>query len=160
MSAAADTTSPHRDVTATVGMIVFLGSWAVMFGALFFSFAAVRVRAETWPPDGLTRLPLLVPTIATVLLALSTVTRRALAVALGVAFLVLQGLVWRDAWQSGLRLDRGPYGAYFYLLTVFHAAHALVGLGLLAWVRGQNPVLFWHFVSGAWLCTFLLVYVA
>ena len=156
----ADVQARDRDVTATVGMIVFLGSWAVMFGALFFTFAAVRVRSAEWPPEGLPRLPLLLPTIATGLLALSIVTRRGLTIALGAAFLVLQGLVWRDAWQSGLRLDHGPYGAYFYLLTVFHAAHALVGLGLLAWVRGRNPVLFWHFVGGAWLCTYLLVYVA
>jgi len=35
------------EITSYVGMIIFLGSWAMMFAALFFAYAVVRVRAPT-----------------------------------------------------------------------------------------------------------------
>lgn len=174
------------------GMVIFLGAWAMMFGALFFSYAVLRIRAPIWPPPGLGPLPLAVPAINTLILMGSGRTlsralewlrhgelercRRDLlrTLLLGVSFVALQCSVWASLWRGGLHLDSGAYGGTFYLLTVFHALHVLVGLGLmgrlLAPLLGRAPgapsrvsaaltAMFWHFVAAVWLVTFVAVYV-
>lgn len=174
------------------GMVIFLGSWAMMFGALFFSYAVLRVGAVVWPAPGLAPLPLALPGISTVLLlgssrtlalAIGSLRRRQLeqcrnrllwTIALGVVFVGLQCKVWADLWAGGLHLDSGAYGGTFYLLTVFHILHVLVGLGLLgrlvAPLLRRAPVaprrvpaaltaMFWHFVDAVWVTMFVAVYV-
>jgi cytochrome c oxidase subunit III len=174
------------------GMVIFLGSWAMMFGALFFSYAVLRIGAVVWPTPGFARLPLGLPGINTLLLLTSSWTlaraqshsrrgqlRRCRyellrTLALGVVFVALQCKVWADLWRSGLRLDSGAYGGTFYVLTVFHLLHVLVGMGLLARLVGpllrRVPVapgrvsillaaMFWHFVGCVWLAMFVAVYV-
>lgn len=183
---------PAERSLAYAGMVIFLGSWAMLFGALFFSYAVLRVSAPLWPPPGFERLPLGLPGINTLLLLASSRTlalalaraRRAqlsrcrnellATLALGVAFVGLQCKVWAELWQSGLHLDSGAYGGTFYVLTVFHILHVLVGLGLLARLVaplvGRAPVapgrvtasltaMFWHFVGAVWLTMFVAVYV-
>jgi len=183
---------PAERSLAYAGMVIFLGSWAMMFGALFFSYAVLRVSAPIWPPPGFERLPLGLPGINTLLLlassrtlalALDRARRGQLAqcrnellwtIALGVVFVGLQCKVWAELWKSGLHLDSGAYGGTFYVLTVFHILHVLVGLGLLARLEAPHelhpPVapgsvpatltaMFWHFVDVVWLTMFLVVYV-
>ena len=60
--------------TAYIGMVIFLGSWAVMFAGLFFAFAMHRVTTAQWPPASLTSIPFGLPVASTVLIALSSVT--------------------------------------------------------------------------------------
>src|SRR3989442_1964762 len=50
-------------------MIIFLGSWAMMFAALFFAYAVVRLRAPMWPPPDQPALPILIPGLNTVVIA-------------------------------------------------------------------------------------------
>jgi len=127
-----------------------LASWTMLFVALFFAYAVLRLRAPAWPPDGLPPLPRALPFLNTlVLLASSAVLhlgvrpeaedrpgslRRALlgTLALGSLFLALQLAVWVPLWRSGFRIDSGTYGSIFYSLTVFHAVHVLAGLVALA----------------------------
>jgi len=177
---------------AYAGMVIFLGSWAMMFGALFFSYAVLRLGAPVWPAPGFAPLPLGLPGINTVLLLASSRTLAValsrlrggqlercrngllLTIALGVVFAALQCRVWVDLWSSGLRLDSGAYGGTFYVLTVFHILHVVVGLGLLARLVAplarRSPVapsrvaatlaaMFWHFVDVVWLAMFVAVYV-
>jgi len=132
--------------TSFVGMVMALASWSMMFGSLFFAYAVLRLKAGTWPPDGVAPLPRLLPFLNTlVLLASSAVLARGLSpasetrkgallsalkatLALGSFFLVLQLAVWVPLWRSGFRIDSGVYGSIFYGLTVFHALHVLAGL--------------------------------
>ena len=183
---------PENRSLGHAGMVLFLGSWAMMFGALFLSYAILRIRAPFWPPLGMTELPLALPGLGTLLLLLSSATmqgalsglrrgqlarfrRQLLAtILLGSLFTALQCAVWIELWSGGLRLDSGTYGGLFYLLTVFHILHVLVGLGLLLWLLGPTlrrepaaprrvPVtlasMFWHFVGAVWVVMFLSVYV-
>jgi cytochrome c oxidase subunit 3 len=138
----------ERAFTSHVGMIIFLGSWAMMFGALFFSYAMLRARAKTWPPEGVD-LPLLLPLVNTVVMVGSELllvranrlaragragaiaTPLLSAIVLGTVFMVLQGLTWWRAWSSGVLPGSGALGSVFWTLTCFHALHVLVGLGLL-----------------------------
>jgi cytochrome c oxidase subunit III len=175
---------PETRSLGYAGMVLFLGSWAMMFGALFFCYALLRIRAPFWPPLGVTELPLGLPGLNTLVLLLSSATtQRALSglrrgrlaqfrlhllatILLGSLFTALQCAVWIELWGRGLRLDSGTYGGLFYLLTVFHALHVLVGLGLLLWLLAaprRLPVtlasMFWHGVDAVWLVMFLTVYV-
>ncbi len=104
----------REEWTAHLGMVIFLASWAMLFGSMFFAYGMVRARATAWPPPDLPALPLGVPGLNTVLLALSSVvlqlTLRALrrgktallgpgigiSFLLGVVFLALQILTWRS----------------------------------------------------------------
>src|SRR5919109_578840 len=62
----------EEEVTSYVGMVIFLGSWAMMFAALFFAYAVVRFRAPLWPPPDQPRLPILLPGLNTVIIAVSS----------------------------------------------------------------------------------------
>jgi cytochrome c oxidase subunit 3 len=134
-------------------MTIFLGSWAMMFCALFFAYGMARARAVDWPPAGLPALPIALPALNTALLLGSSLSlaealkraRRgqtrelarlvALTFGLGAAFLALQCVVWRGLWNGGLSMKTGgAYASVFYGLTVFHALHVVVGLLLLLWV--------------------------
>jgi len=140
----------RREVTAYVGMVIFLGGWAMMFAGLFFAYALVRYKQMSWPPEGDPTLPLGLPGFNTALILASSATlalalravRQArpvafkrwllLSLGLGIAFVALQFVVWRSLYLAGLLPSSSIYGSVFYGLTCFHALHVLVGLiGLL-----------------------------
>ena len=138
--------------TAHLGMLIFLGSWAMMFAALFFAYGLVRARAEVWPPAGVPRLPIDLPALNTLVLAASSAALvwglraarhgrvKLLGPAVGAgfllggAFLALQLLLWTDLHGEGLTMRSGQYGALFFSLTWVHAVHVAVGLGALLWL--------------------------
>ncbi|HWE23490.1 MAG TPA: cytochrome c oxidase subunit 3 [Myxococcales bacterium] len=142
----------RADATAWLGMVIFLASWTMLFAALFFAYAMLRVRATQWPPAGTAPLPVLLPAVNTAVLAASSVALQSslvsarrgrvasvapaiyVALGLGALFLVLQVVVWVGLWRAGLRPEGSSYGSVFYALTVFHALHVLAGLGGLAWL--------------------------
>ena len=139
----------HRDTTAWLAMIIFLGSWGMLFGALFFVYGALRSSAEVWPPMEYPELPLGLPTLNTIVVALSSLSlhwgvkslregRSArlgpallLAAILGTVFLVSQIMVWDTMNANGLSPASGGYGSTFFGLTWLHAAHVVVGVGAL-----------------------------
>ena len=137
------------DFTRTLGMVIALGAWAMMFGALFFVYAGIRTGTRVWPPPGLPPIPVALPALNTVVLAASSGAlvfgtrglargqRKPLtlwlsgAFVLGALFLGLQFKVWRDLWLAGLLPSGGAFATVFYGLTVLHAAHVLAGLVVL-----------------------------
>jgi cytochrome c oxidase subunit 3 len=143
---------PHarEEATSHLGMIVFLASWTMLFGGLFFAYGLIRLSLPVWPPPDLVPLPRTVPALNTlVLLASSGCLQFGLAslrrgrtagvapaliatTALGALFLLLQGLVWAQVYAAGLRPQGGPYPSVFYALTAFHALHVAVGIFALA----------------------------
>ena len=67
---------PHarQDFTSSLGMVVFLASWAMMFSTLFFAYAFLRARSVTWPPPGAPPLPVLLPAVNTLVMLASSFT--------------------------------------------------------------------------------------
>src|SRR5256885_14099200 len=107
-------------------MIIFLGSWPMMFAALFFAYAVVRLRAPMWPPPDQPALPILVPGLNTAVIAASSLAvvlasrahalgrhRRAsiglgVAAGLGPLLLGLQILGWVGGWAARPPPRGGP----------------------------------------------------
>ncbi|HMK73252.1 MAG TPA: cytochrome c oxidase subunit 3 [Myxococcaceae bacterium] len=156
MSPTASGVIPYRpaqargDDTAWLGMVIFLGSWAMMFAALFFAYGVLRLRQPSWPPPGTLALPVLLPALNTIVLALNAVAlqgallaaRRGelpwmrlglvLGLILGAVFVGGQLLLWTRLFREGLAFEDGSLAAVVYGLTGFHALHVVVGLvGLL-----------------------------
>jgi cytochrome c oxidase subunit 3 len=178
------------ELTSRVGMAVFLGSWAMLFIALFFAYAFVRSRAPAWPPPGASPLPRLLPGLNTLVIAASSTamvravraqehgraSRAAgalgLTAALGAVFLALQTLVWTELWRGGLVPSSGPYGSVFYAFTALHALHVLVGVAALGWLArcAQRRTAtrtgvrlwgwYWHFVGALWAVLYVTIYLA
>jgi cytochrome c oxidase subunit 3 len=98
----------------------------------------------------------------------------ALTVALGIAFLICQGMEYSHAYEHmGLTLGSGAYGATFFMLTGFHGFHVTLGtimliVILLRCMKGhfspehhfgfEGVAWYWHFVDVVWLGLFVFVY--
>jgi cytochrome c oxidase subunit 3 len=169
------------------GMVLFLSSEAMLFGALFAAYFTLRGLAPAWPPDGV-ELSVVGPTAATVALVASSGTmhiairrnragdlggmRRwvAASLLLGALFLAAQG---REYGQLDFRPGSHAYGSIFFGITGFHGLHVLGGLVLMAVALGRSArwaaaeggsagpdavAYYWHFVDAVWLGIFSTLY--
>jgi cytochrome c oxidase subunit 3 len=98
----------------------------------------------------------------------------ALTVLLGLTFLVVQMVEYREAYAHlNLKLTSGVYGSTFYMLTGFHGFHVTLGaimlvVILLRSIKGhftperhfafKAVAWYWHFVDVVWLILFVVVY--
>ncbi len=93
-------------------------------------------------------------------------------VALGVAFLAGQLVVWRELAARGVYLATNPSSSFFYLLTAAHGLHLLGGVLALAYAvlhavpmaRGRErhtaldvTAIYWHFMDALWIYIFFLL---
>ncbi len=93
---------------------------------------------------------------------------------LGLAFVGLQLLLWRNMWAAGLTSSAGTLGTVVYGLTILHALHVAAGIVVLAYLlarvvsgtRGADRLhkrvlslrlcgMFWHFVDAVWVLMFV-----
>jgi cytochrome c oxidase subunit 3 len=173
--------------SGVLGMLIFVFTELMLFGGLISAFTIIKSASPVWPPAGQPRLPFEQTAFNTGLLLLSGamlfVTRRVyqrdrararvpmlLAMALGAAFVALQGAEWVALLRQGLTLTSSSLGSFFYLIIGLHGLHVVVALGILAFtaVRLQRGWLassqlataevFWYFVVGIWPVLYLVVY--
>ncbi|MGZ8502435.1 MAG: cytochrome c oxidase subunit 3 [Candidatus Limnocylindrales bacterium] len=172
-----------------LGVKLGILSEVMLFGALFAAYFVVRAESPGWPPvGGLERPESLLPGLNTLLLVSSSGTMQwavrsarsgdrshilrwlGLTLLLGGTFIVIQGYEFAT---NGFGLDAGIFGSTFYILTGFHGAHVLAGLGLIAIVanRARRGLIsadhhtaveatsyYWHFVDAVWLFLFSTLY--
>lgn len=182
-----------------LGIWAFLASEILFFGALIAAYAVYR----SFNPDAFRRAAehteILYGTINTVLLLSSSVTmtvalrasearlRRAtlvclmLTLALGLAFLLVKALEYKDDLDKGLFPGAGfpladpptqLFWMLYWIMTGIHAIHLSAGILVVAAVvvlfwRRVIPVqdstmegvaTYWHFVDSVWLILFPLLY--
>ena len=176
-----------------IGMTLFLFTEAMFFAGLISAHVVLRAGHSSWPPPGQPRLPAGLTLANTVVLLASgvaiwlarssfparieTAARRiAVAAALGVVFLAVQGIEWTRLVAFGLTTSSGVYGATFYALVGSHAVHVLAALIVLlvasrkvaraaregrpgdARIAVVLSRMFWLFVVGVWPVLYLVVY--
>ena len=87
------------------------------------------------------------------------------AAALGVVFLVIKGVEYAGKAAQGITYETHPFFLFYYLLTGFHAAHVLAGVGILLLVAWRDDprnieagAQFWHMVDLVWILLFPVIY--
>jgi cytochrome c oxidase subunit III len=95
------------------------------------------------------------------------------ATAMGLIFLIGQGLAWQQLRDQGLYIASNPSASFFYVLTATHAAHVIGAVAALVYVDVQAvrfrlgpakrtgidvTAVFWHFLDVMWLCLMALFY--
>src|SRR3954453_24254920 len=173
----------------TLGMLLFIISEVMLFGAFFTAYFFFRVvNHDPWPANG-TELPVLIAGINTCVLVSSSLTMHwALAAAkngnrfgmkaglvttvlLGTTFLTVQ---INEYVHIGFAPGDHAQGSIFYSLTGLHGAHVFVGLTLLLFAtirafRGhfspeshhgvEIPGIYWHFVDVMLIVVYSAVYI-
>lgn len=88
-----------------------------------------------------------------------------ITIVMGVIFCVIKVLEYAGKISAGLTPETNTFFTYYYLLTAFHLAHVVFGLGLLAlacWKTSQVNVetvtAFWHLVDLIWVILYPLLY--
>jgi cytochrome c oxidase subunit III len=184
---------PEANVSSRVeaqflGMLLFIISEVMLFGAFFTAYFFIRVVVNAdWPAAG-EHLPKLIAGVNTAILISSSFTmhwalegarnenRNALRAGmlttflLGLTFLCIQ---INEYVHIGFAPHDNAQGTIFYGLTGLHGAHVFVGLTLLAFAtirayrghftakehRGiEVPGIYWHFVDVMWIFVYSTVY--
>ncbi len=172
-----------------LGMLLFIISEIMIFGAFFTAYFFIRVaQGDPWPAPG-THLPVAVAGVNTLILVSSSFTlhwaetsikrgnRFGLKAGmlatflLGCTFLFIQ---INEYANIGFAPQDHAQQTIFYSLTGLHGAHVTIGLILLLIVtvrafrghfspeehRGvEVPGIYWHFVDIMWIVVFTTVYV-
>ncbi len=135
----------------TLGILLFIISEAMLFGAFFAAYFFIRVVANegTWPPEPY-ELPKLVAGMNTLILVSSSFTihwalesvrknkRNGLLLGLGATWLLGATFLFiqiNEYVHIGFSGRDGAFGSIFYGLTGLHGAHVFVGLLLLTFAN-------------------------
>jgi cytochrome c oxidase subunit III len=174
---------------ALLGMMLFIISEIMVFGAFFTAYFFIRIaQGDPWPAPG-TSLPVQVAGVNTAILVSSSFTihwaeqsikkgnRFGLKAGmlttflLGCTFLFIQ---INEYANIGFAPQDHAQTTIFYSLTGLHGAHVFIGLCLLLFVtirafrghyspeehRGvEVPGIYWHFVDIMWLIVYTTVYI-
>jgi cytochrome c oxidase subunit III len=172
-----------------LGMLLFIISEVMVFGAFFTAYFFIRVaQGDPWPAPG-THIPVGTTFFNTLILVSSSFTMHwaqtsikkgnrfglkagmLVTFLLGATFLFIQVNEYANI---GFSPQDHAQGTIFYGLTGLHGAHVTIGLILLLIVtvrafrghytpeehRGvEIPGIYWHFVDIMWLVVFVTVYV-
>jgi cytochrome c oxidase subunit III len=172
-----------------LGMLLFIISEVMVFGAFFTAYFFIRVVAnDPWPAHG-TELPKLIAGVNTAILLSSSVTvhwalesakrgnRFGLKAGILTTFLLGSTFLFvqiNEYVHIGFSPADSAQGSIFYGLTGLHGAHVFIGLTLLAMVtvrafrghftpeqhRGvEVPGIYWHFVDIMWVIVYTTVYI-
>jgi|TARA_Y100000294_G_scaffold136688_1_gene129562 cytochrome c oxidase subunit 3 len=138
--------------TSYFGMLIALGSWAMLFIALFASYGIIRVQAENWVSPASDPSSLLLAAINTGIILMSSWTYyrgyRAIlsgnlyslknwlviTIIVGAGFLVMQLNLWQLLTRRGFTATSLIEGSVFYMLSGLHGIHIIGGLAAVVWL--------------------------
>jgi cytochrome c oxidase subunit III len=130
----------------SIAMLMVLVSFAMLFTTLFLGYVLYRTSSPTWPPLGMARVDLFLPTVSTIIIALSSFSfvgyQQAydegkvgrtrffwgLTFLLGASFMVSQLMLWSHLKLSGVYVDTTIFASVIYAFTWVHAGHIVGGL--------------------------------
>jgi cytochrome c oxidase subunit 3 len=172
-----------------LGMLLFIISEVMIFGAFFTAYFFIRVVQDNpWPAPG-TELPVAIAGVNTAILLSSSLTMHWAQTSIkngnrfglkaGILSTFLLGFTFlfvqiNEYVHIGFSPQDSAQGSIFYGLTGLHGAHVFIGLTLLLMVtirafrghyspeehRGvEVPGIYWHFVDAMWIIVYSSVYV-
>jgi cytochrome c oxidase subunit 3 len=172
-----------------LGMLLFIISEVMVFGAFFTAYFFIRIaQGDPWPAVG-TTLPVQVAGVNTAILMSSSLTlhwaeqaikrNNRFAFKAGILTTFLLGCTFlfiqiNEYANLGFAPQDHAQQTIFYSLTGLHGAHVFIGLLILLSVtvrafrghyspeshRGvEVPGIYWHFVDIMWIVVFTTVYV-
>ena len=169
-----------------LGLWAFLGTVTMLFAGFTSAYLVRQTTGSDW--SALPLPPVLWINTAVLLASSATLERGRMlsrrgqalpgwlltTLLLGLVFLAGQLVAWRTLAAEGIFLPANPHASFFYVLTAVHAAHLLGGIAALTAalvaLRRTAPsperehrlklcATYWHFVGGAWLYLFLVLFV-
>jgi cytochrome c oxidase subunit 3 len=174
----------HREV---LGILLFIISEIMLFGAFFAAYFFIRVvSADQWPPgDG---LPVFIALTNAAILLSSSMTMHwtdvsakrgnQLGMRAGIVTTFLLGATFlfvqiNEYIHIGFSPSTSASASVFFGLTGLHGAHVVVGL-ILLFIAGvrifkgrfnetnyrglEIPGIYWHFVDVMWIVVFTTIY--
>lgn len=90
----------------------------------------------------------------------------------GGLFLILKSIEYSDKIHAGLTMGYNTFFSFYWMLTLFHVIHVLVGMVILLWllfklrkkpesvefIDAEASAAFWHMCDLIWLLLFPLLY--
>jgi cytochrome c oxidase subunit 3 len=172
-----------------LGILLFIISEVMIFGAFFTAYFFIRVvNGDPWPAPG-TTLPEAVAGVNTCILVSSSLTvhwaltsiknGNRFGLKAGITATFLLGLTFlfvqiNEYVHIGFSPRDTAQATVFYSLTGLHGAHVFIGLCLLLMVTWRSfkghftpeehrgveiPGIYWHFVDIMWIVVYTTVYV-
>lgn len=140
----------RKAFSSSIAMTMVMVSFTMVFATLMLGYFSYRFTSDVWPPMGMQRVDLGIPTASTVLILLSSMTYflaegsffennlkkfnlfYLATVVLGVVFMAIQSWLWFSLKKNGLFVESGIFASMIYGFTWIHAAHVVGGILALA----------------------------
>ncbi len=140
----------RKAFSSSIAMTMIMVSFSMVFATLMLGYFSYRFTSDVWPPMGMQRVDLGIPTASTVLILLSSMTYflaegsfvqnnlkkfnlfYLVTVLLGVVFMAIQSWLWFSLKKNGLFVESGIFASMIYGFTWIHAAHVVGGILALA----------------------------
>ncbi len=140
----------RKAFSSSIAMTMLMVSFSMVFATLMLGYFSYRFTSDVWPPMGMQRVDLGIPTTSTVLILLSSLTYfmaegsfvqnnakkfnlfYGATVMLGVVFMAVQSWLWFSLKKNGLFVNSGIFASMIYGFTWIHAAHVVGGIAALA----------------------------
>jgi len=172
-------------ITSSIGLMVTIISFGMLFATLFLGFAVFRINSPVWPPMGFKRPDLFYPVLSTIIIGVSSffiekfsrVFKKSdffLSLLFGILFLISQFSLWKNLHEHGIFASSGIFGSLIYAFTWIHAGHMVIGLSLLLFLiplifkteytnknklKINNVTKFWHFLAIVWVLMFFFLFI-
>lgn len=143
----------RSELQHNLAMYVTIIMMAMLFATLFMGYAIYRTSAPMWPPMGIQKVSLWLPSISTLLIFISSwclykgkkliqmndlrnaVPHVNRTIWLGIGFMVTQSLLWSHLKNIGLYVGSGIFASILYAFTWIHAAHVVAGIFALFYLK-------------------------
>ena len=140
---------------AKLGILLFLSSEVMLFGALFSTYVLLRINATDWPlgasilnvPLGALNTVILISSSITMILSWTSLKSNnfggfkkylAITLLLTVAFLAIKAYEYSVKFHHHLFPEHSTYMAIYFTLTGVHALHILGGLTVNSYMWGPG----------------------
>lgn len=143
----------RHEMQHNLAMTVVLIMMSMLFATLFMGYAIYRTSADMWPPMGIQKVSLLLPSISTLMIFISSCflyqakklikmndlknakSHVNYTLLFGWGFMMTQGFLWYHLKATGLYVSSGIYASTFYAFTWIHAVHMVAGIITLMYLK-------------------------